>query len=280
MQLDLNKILSDLKKYTSYIPYGALSLIGDDTYIIDASLILGKPLLQAGKNILETTALDIIKNVASDYMYAIGAGLLGAVGLTDLTETLLNILSNKDTFGEFSWFYKFRINPQKVSINRRKLQTITEYGWGMYDIEEFGDQLIAINVSGTTGTMIPSHPLPSMGISDIRLTPAYIKLAHLEKFYKDSGQKLFFTIYGKVYFGFLEDMSYPLDADNPRKINYTFNFKAHPYFMFDVFTGDFSGLSEVNEIIWEQSARPSVIQEVNDFISNPIDYLNYTIGFP
>jgi len=270
----VTSILQDLAKYTVNIPQRALETYGDVVYLIDVSWLLGNSLIGSITNKLITTTIEVVRNVVADLVSVVGSNISGAESLISIVS---NLIRNQSFFGDETWIYKFRINPNSVDINRRKLQTITNYGWGQFDVEYFGDELVPINVQGTTGLLMPPYPLPSMGISDVRLTPAYIKLAHLDKFFRKSQQKLLFTVYGKAFYGFLNDLSYRLDANNPRQIKYTMNFTASPTFTFDIFAGDFSELSLDSNMLWEQNFRPTALQGVSDYIALLIQY---TTSFP
>lgn len=234
----------------------------DIVYMLDFGTILDLSLRDVGNQLLRTTLTDVVSNVMYDLSQRIGY----TMPYTDaLIENIISTLSNRVLGPNDAWVYKFRINPSTASISRRKLQTLTEYGHGVYDIEYYGNAFMSISFNGTTGHMMPPDPLPRIGITDVRLTVPYVKLAHLEKYYKTASQRLFLTLYGKVYMGYLDDMSYTYDANDPRQIKYSFTFMAHPYFIFDIFTWDFSGLTEYNNIIWDGLARPTQAMGLSNY---------------
>jgi hypothetical protein len=273
--MEINKVLQDLSKYGISSFSTVTKPILDVSYLIDAKKLLsGKEEFGIVSKLIDITIKEVVTNVVSDIVSII---LKDLTNLNTLSETIASIIREKSCLTDETYFYKFRINPNKVTITRRKLQTITTYGWGYYDIEYFGDELLDISVSGTTGLLLPPYPLPSLGITDVRLTPAYIKLVHLEKFYKKSSQSLFFTIAGRLYHGFLVDLSYSLDANNPRKIDYTFKFTAHPKFVFDLFSNDFEGFDLAQDTNWNNMVTPSVLQEGIEY--QPENVFEYSSSF-
>lgn len=254
----------------------ALSMHGDSVYLLDADQVINKSFLQLETKLLIETAKDVITNVFSEYT-SLGNLIQGGVGVLNYVETYLSMFMNAGYLGDYAWYYKFRINPEGVSITRRKKQTITHYGWGLYDLEYFGDEIVTLSFRGKTGNMMPIPPLPSVGIRDPRLSISYIKFAQLEKFYRKNSNSLFLTFYGRVYYGYLSELSYSLDANNPRTINYNFVFNAHPQFIFDIFTGNFEELEENNPLSWNNQSKASILQgglEYNAYIPK------YNLGFP
>ena len=70
--------------------------------------------------------------------------------------------------------------------------------------------------------------MKSFLISDIRFSPAWIKLNGLKKFYDDSETHLKMYYDGAVYEGYFGDFSFVKDANDPFQINYNFMFMAYP----------------------------------------------------
>lgn len=283
----LNQAFSTLVADNKFDLIG-LSIHGDSVYLLDAEKVLKSSLLSLEKTLLFETAKDVFFNVLAEKLSVgnITGGIFGGVSGGSLNwssifsylETFLTLILNSGYFGDRNWYYKFKFNPSKLTITRRKKQTITHYGWGLYDLEYFGDEIVFMQFSGKTGNLMPPYPLPSIGIWDPRLSVSYIKFAHLEKFYRNSENRLFLTVYGKVFYGFLSDLSYTVDANNPRVIDYSFNFNAHPQFIFDIFTGNFSEVSKVNTIVWEDNSKASFLQTASEYVSGLTDYTLRILG--
>lgn len=158
------------------------------------------------------------------------------------------------------WFYKFSLGPHDYKISDKKLQTLTEYGRGMFDLEYFKNAFSNITARGIAGPLFPDPEIVKvLGTKDIRLSSQYIQFLLLRQFCKDSSQRLLLYLNGTCYFGFLEDFDFDLDADNPWKIPYTFTFKAHPTIVFDLFSLDFSGIPQLGYILDPSSIRQTSI---------------------
>jgi len=272
MPFNLSNFTAGVKTLLNNVPVTyALSLHGDSVYLFDADEILSSNMWDIGTKLLLETAKEVVSNVIGEYVSFGNA----TVDILSYANTYLEMILGKGYFGDQSWYYKFRINPNRLSIARRKLQSATHYGWGLYDLEYFGDEIVVLSFSGKTGNMMPPAPLPSLGIWDPRLSVPYIKLAQLEKFYRKTNNRLFITVYGRVYYGFLSDLTYNLDAENPRKIEYSFTFNAHPGFIFDVFTGNFESISEINPITWASQVKASVLQQGAEYIEGLKNYIPF-----
>ena len=248
----LDNILNTLTSVATKA-YGEL----DRVYLIDFGSILesSKDPFIFVTSLVTNVLTEVLGNKGSS------AGYITSLA-SQITTTLMNQVFDLDVK---MWWYRFRINPSTASITRRKLQNVTEYGYGVYDLESFGDSFTNMSFSGTTGLLYPPKELASMGVRDVRLSAPYLKLATLERFYKQTTQRLLLTLYGRVYMGYLDDLSWTVDANNPYKIDYTFTFMAHPYFVFDIFTMDFNILNTHNHIIWDNLARPTQAMGLSNY---------------
>ena len=226
------------------------SMITDKSYLIDIGQVLNSLTLPGFSGAAKVTAIvtSLVATVVGE-QYGIGS-LAYARQIQFIANELIPEIGQ--------WFYGFHINPSNVSISEGKLQTRTDYGWGMYDLEHFGNAFTSLTVRGTTGVMFPSPSIIDLlGVLDTRLSSAYARLLLLEKLWKESNQRLIFILYGRGYFGYLDTFEFGLDAENPRKIDYTFTFKAHPQLVFDIFNMDFSGIPDLGYILDPSSIRQS-----------------------
>jgi hypothetical protein len=155
------------------------------------------------------------------------------------------------------FFYRFRINPKTLSNTYKKLQSLTQYGHGAYDLEYFGDDFVEQTFTGTTGYCFPPDPLPKIGITDVRLSIPYLSLMHLEKFFKNSSQKLLICFWSEGHLGYIDSLSYSEDSHNPRIINYTIGFKLHPYFVFNLFHTNLTDTYKYGKVFWYKILKKS-----------------------
>lgn len=237
----------------------------DNVYLIDMSIV---SLWGTGnwQNLFKVVFGEIAQSMVSNIINELGelVGLDSTIIPSVVTQVVNSLIGNNvGTIDDY--VFRFRINPTSVDINRRKLQTVTEYGWGAYDLENFGDSFTTLSFSGTTGFLIPPEPLPSMGIRDIRLSKPYLNLFQLERFYKQTTQRLLLTLYGRAYMGYLEDLTFKIDGNFPTKIDYRFTFKAHPYWIIDIFTGDFTMVNPYNQVIWQSMSRPTEAMNLSNY---------------
>lgn len=211
-------------------------------------------------------------------------------GGNGLSKSLTTMIMNKLASPSIGlWFYDFRINPTQVVFTQGKLQTMTEYGWGYYDLEHFGNAFTNIAVNGTTGVMYPEPDVMrllsdhskvwsgfdafsrEMGTAtDFRLSLGYTKFEILRKLYGSSHQQILFVLLGKGYFGFFDTFTFTMDAENPRRINYEFVFKAHPQLVFDIFSMDFSGIKSLGSILNPKDVKLTTMSNASQFtVVNP-----------
>ena len=199
--------------------------------------------------------LDNIKALAISYLSRF-AGLLAGINIT--TETLVETaIQGLRKFG-LQGFYIFRINPRVVSYGDRKLVNVYRYGFGSFDVQYFGNDLISFTIEGRTGLLMPHPELLKRGITDIRLSLAYLKLIEFETFFRDTSPLLLFGILERFYYGFVMEYSYAMSADTPYNIDYKLVANLHPnrYWYGDVLKG-FEGFNtEVLEKVQNLSEQP------------------------
>lgn len=128
----------------------------------------------------------------------------------------------------FPGVYFFRINPNMVSYGTKKLVNVYRYGFGSFDVQYFGNDLMSVTIEGRVGALIPPFPLPQVNITDIRLSIPYMKLVELEYFFKDRSPAIIFGILERFYYGFLMEFGYTMKAEDPFNISYRLVANLHP----------------------------------------------------
>lgn len=122
-------------------------------------------------------------------------------------------------------YYKFRINPSRLSCSASKVQSTikTAKGW---DIHTWGNNLDVLSYSGTTGYMKPPAILISMGIKDVRLSPAWQRFNKFDDFFHQNDGELvmiFEHVLMKVH---MVDFRYDRIAEDPWQIKYSFSLRC------------------------------------------------------
>lgn len=125
--------------------------------------------------------------------------------------------------------YVFKINPKIVSFGTKKLVNVYRYGFGSFDVQYFGNDLMAVTIDSRTGVLVPPYVLLKAGITDIRLSYSYFKLLELEAFFTRRTPNLLFGFLERFYYGFLTEFSYSLDAENPFNVNFRLVANLHPF---------------------------------------------------
>jgi len=136
-------------------------------------------------------------------------------------------------------FYVFRLNPRQVSYADKKIVNVYRYGFGSFDVQYFGNDLISFTLEGRTGLLMPHAELLKVGVTDVRLSISYLKLIELETFFRDGMPRMLFCILERYYYGFLIEYSYTMSADMPFNIDYRLVANLHPnrYWYGDVLRG-------------------------------------------
>jgi len=185
------------------------------------------------------------------------ASMIGNIASNILQENNIS----EDTFS----FYKFRINPQRLKISRRKIidEKLVGSGW---DLDTVNEEMISIGYEGTTGSLVPYNffnktvePLMRDLLSrygggvignitdsfvDIpvlnrnpKLSASYIKFLNFEQFWKYNNNDLLFVWEDNCYIGKFTDFSYNLSEKEPYQIMWSFNIKVYPDFKYNLYTG-------------------------------------------
>lgn len=213
--------------------------------IIDVSSALDSNSKNLGNQIRMKVIMEIARQVASglfsgawDSVVSKNPRLKGfSSSAVSGMANLLGMGVTKDRAGTF----RFRINPQRIGDRYRKVQTETNYGWGYLDLEHHGSDWITKTYNCTTGFLYPPAPILSLGITDIRMSPAYIKLKEFENYYLRSTQKLIIVELLTGYLGYFTDFDRTFDANFPRQMLFNITLKVHPTFRLNVLTGKIEG---------------------------------------
>jgi hypothetical protein len=184
------------------------------------------------------------------------AGLVS--GVSQSTEYLVeSSIALMRKFG-LQGVYIFRLNPRQISYGDRKLVNVYRYGFGSFDVQYFGNDLISATIDGRTGLLTPHYELIKKGVTDIRLSLGYLKLIELETFFRDSPPKLLFGFLERFYYGFMLEFSYSMSAENPYNIDYKIVMNLHPnrYWYGDVLRGFNDFNTEILDKVQLMSEQP------------------------
>lgn len=151
----------------------------------------------------------------------------------DMYDVLIRYFSSEPT-----GIYEFRLNPITAKFNYNKIQQIKEYGQEHYIVQSYGDRMVDLPFSGTTGSLFPPRKMIEMGFDDVRLSFPYYKLLEFEKFYLDADRMIVIVFFDFMMFGYITNFSYSFDANNPRKVNYDLGLKFDPRSKFHIFSTD------------------------------------------
>lgn len=159
--------------------------------------------------------------------------------------------------------FSFHINPVRTRNEFQKINTISEYGFGQYFVQNYGDKLVPITFEGTTGRLFPPNYIMRLGITDIRLSMGYFKLKKFEHFYRGTNKLFLVNYMGTGYFGFFEAFNYTFDANDPRQIKYTIQMKMDPNSQFSFYWGDMG--SQMDNM--RQTFSTSVPNTLSSFVN-------------
>jgi hypothetical protein len=147
----------------------------------------------------------------------------------------------REAIGNEPKFYKFRINPDKLTVTKTKIQTVTAYGYDRFDLEFWGNQLDSYDYSGSTGAFITNPILNQLGIEDIRLSRAWLKFKSFDMFYAQHHKFLLVVFENEAMIGFFRNFNYTRDAHDPWQIKYSFSLNVFPGSVMDILSGKMIG---------------------------------------
>lgn len=139
--------------------------------------------------------------------------------------------------------YTFIVNPANLKVSRKKLGqfTLTKFG---YERQNWGNDLVIFDYSGSTGVFRPySGNYPDASF-DITITPAYLKFKEFEDFFFNQANdselvRMQFWGYDEVAFqGVLDEFSFTYDPmKEPFVIRYQFKYMTLPVKQIEMQTG-------------------------------------------
>lgn len=161
-------------------------------------------------------------------------------------------------------YFKFRINPNKLSVPKKKIVDIKYTGDG-YDIDVRGQELIMYSYQASTGSMMPDNMLDKVGLPLLnqlfsilnlgqeltgqnifkfpeitrnpKLSDAYIKFKLFELFWEKNDDDLLIFWEDDCYLGKFINFNYTVDGLDPYQIKYNFDFAVYPDFKYNLYTG-------------------------------------------
>lgn len=233
----------------------------------------------ANLTFINITAFDTLKSIRETLYYDSIKGILSSI----FKETLsLNTISTKlgfifnnlmkgiieeDDIGDITLdYFRFKINPQNLNVDRKKIISSRYTGAG-FDVDTRGEELIGMTYSGTTGSLVPKglymrllREIESQldlfknvmllngvtgtiqnKINEIcrnpKLSTAYLRFLLLELYWQHANDEMLIIWEDNAYIGKFTQFSYKLDANNPYQILYNFSIQVYPEFKYNVATG-------------------------------------------
>lgn len=132
--------------------------------------------------------------------------------------------------------YTFRLNPEKLTVARKKLEkwSFTKAGFERVD---WGQDMIQLNYTGKFGVFRIDEPAPgqpqatSVELFDIRTSLAWAKFAEFEKYFRNTEEEQLEMTWWQQpmnQVGSIGEFIYDVDAHDPFIIAYHFRFSAVP----------------------------------------------------
>lgn len=127
--------------------------------------------------------------------------------------------------------FKFRINPDQLSVTKKKLEKyiLTKIG---YERQSWGNDLFQFQYSGSSGVFRPEETNAADAVPfDITTTRAWLKLKEFERFFERQGPGVVrMRLWAEPfeYVGSMPDFNFRQDAHNPFQIRYNFTFTGIP----------------------------------------------------
>lgn len=161
-------------------------------------------------------------------------------------------------------YFKFRINPVKLQVPKKKISDIKYTGAG-YDMDIRGQELIMYSYQASTGSLVPDNLLDKIGLDSLnelfsilnvsqelferniykfpeitrnpKLSDAYIKFKLFKLFWEKNDDDLLIFWEDDCYLGKFLNFNFTVDGLNPYQILYTFDFAVYPEFEYNLYTG-------------------------------------------
>ncbi len=166
--------------------------------------------------------------------------MLEDVALDSLSENVGNMASGTADQSLLEMFYRMPINPNNMSVKRKKLtkKEKTSAGW---EVTMGGNEMLEYSFKATTGYLaLPSYITNLKGrdniaslarLDNVMLNPRYYLLMRFHDFYDKSHQDhaVITMIYDmQIIQGHLTNLTYSRDAEKPYSIEYSYSFMAYP----------------------------------------------------
>mgnify|MGYP001020420793 CR=1 FL=1 len=164
------------------------------------------------------------------------------------TDTLSKLNSAADAV------FRFTINPMNADVSKGKVRTVTQTKAG-FETQYWRNNLMRISYKGKTpafkapinyltggakDTLTKNSSIIGQGInnvlSDIRLSPAWIKFQRFQEFYDNQQGDSVMIWDGVFYLGWLDDFNFTVEGPRPESISYSFVFIAYPDKIVNLFT--------------------------------------------
>jgi len=211
---------------------------------------------------------DYIKNTITNILFETTQYVAGslvsfgdtAIELVKYTAQITNVLRRYFS-GEPTGIYEFRINPVTAKFGYNKIQQVKEYGYEHYVVQSYGDRMVDLPFSGTTGSLFPPRKIIEMGLDDIRLSFPYYKLLEFEKFYLNADRMIVIIFFDFMMFGYLNNFNYTFDAKDPRQVRFDFSIKFDPRSKFHLFSTDIGEYLNKLKGMQYNEAIPTTIAE-------------------
>ena len=229
-----------LQNYLTMATSIATILVPDANNMIIYNPKLFSSLKNAVSNIGSISPMTFLTGNVLGYLTAVSSQnvLLGAA--VPVAYSVLNKPSEM--------LFRFALNPQNLKVSRPKIQKVvlTKAGFEHHYVRE---AMVNMSYTGKSGYLEPpsvvlrklgadsnmirnleQNPTTKNMMSDLRLSPAWLKFQRFEEFYNASTEDLVMIFDGIFYQGiFAEDgLHWSQDASNPAIINYDFTFLAYP----------------------------------------------------
>lgn len=227
----------------------------DSFYDINNKILLDNAKSIVGGTI--NTALDVLQSTSNNSL----VNPINKLLLQGLSNELIKSIFEVNNLNEDSLdYFRFRINPNRLSKRRKKITTqkYTGNGW---DVDTRGEEMIVYSYSGNSGSLVAVEVyqklmsilngyLKKSGIFDSflgnivdyfiynpKLSSAYIKMVMFDKFWKSNNDDLLIVWEDNTYLGKFQSFEWNQDAMNPYLINYNFDFVVYPQFNYNTNTG-------------------------------------------
>lgn len=213
-------------------------------------------------NTISSTIFEVISKSISSTVLTTNFGNI----MSTVSQISSMILQQNGISQDTLSFFKFRINPQKVRVSRRKIidEKYTGAGW---DLDTINEEMIQYSFEGTTGSLVPYNlsntiiePLLRTILSNYggngvignvlddvtnipllnrnpKLSASYIKFLNFQHFWKNNNNDLLFIWEDNCYVGKFVDFSFNLTEKEPYQILWSFSIKVYPDFNYNMYTG-------------------------------------------